>query len=92
MRRMILGLPLDLVLARVGVVWRQVRAVVESNPPPKQEIIPGPCELSISEGSGSQGPTPPEVIARTKEQMRFYGYHRNATVRVLSISLRLIRL
>lgn len=79
MRQTILGALLGLVLAGVGVVWWQARATIESNapPPPEPEVVFGPEELPLSDARGMEGPMPPEVSKRTREQMRFDRLDRN---------------
>lgn len=79
MRQTILGVLLGLVLAGVGVVWWQARATIESKapPPPEPELVPDPETLPMADAGGMTGPAPPEVSARTREQMRFDRYDRN---------------
>jgi hypothetical protein len=79
MQRTILGVILGLVLAGVGIFWWQGRAAVEDRapPPPALEPVTGSDELPLADPGDLQGPAPPEVSARTKEQMRFDRYDRN---------------
>jgi hypothetical protein len=79
MRQTILGVVLGLILAGVGAVWWQARATIDNTapPPPEPEAVLDPEDLPFADISGVAGPTPPEVSARTKEQMRFDRYDRN---------------
>lgn len=79
MQRTILGGVLALVLAGVGMFWWQGRAAIENNAPPPPELGPlaPPDELPLADPGDMQGPAPPEVSQRTREQMRFDRYDRN---------------
>lgn len=79
MQRIILGVVLGLMMAGVGMFWWQGRASIEERAPPPPELAPAPPsdELPLADPGDLKGPTPPEVSARTKEQMRFDRYDRN---------------
>lgn len=79
MRQIILGVVMGLVLAGVGTVWWQGRAAIETNapPPPDPETALAPDILPQADPADMIGPAPPEVSARTREQMRFDRYDRN---------------
>lgn len=79
MQRTILGIVLGLMLAGIGVFWWQGRAAIENTAPPPPELAPlaDPEALPLAEPGDLQGPAPPEVSARTREQMRFDRYDRN---------------
>ncbi len=79
MQRVILGMVLGLVLAGIGVFWWQGRASVEQNapPPPPLELAIPADQLPQADPGDARGPAPPEVSARTREQMRFDRYDRN---------------
>ena len=79
MQRTVLGGVLALLLAGIGMFWWQGRAAIEANapPPPVPEPLAAPDEVPLADGAGLTGPAPPEVSARTREQLRFDRYDRN---------------
>lgn len=79
MQRTVLGVVLGLVLAGIGMFWWQGRAAIEDRapPPPELEAIATSDDLPIVDPGDLTGPAPPEVSARTREQMRFDRYDRN---------------
>lgn len=79
MERTVLGVVLGLVLAGIGMFWWEGRAAIEDRapPPPELESIATSDDLPIADPGDLTGPAPPEVSARTREQMRFDRYDRN---------------
>lgn len=79
MQRIILGVVLGLALAGIGMFWWQGRAAIENRapPPPDLEDVEISADLPLADPGDLTGPEPPEVSARTREQMRFDRYDRN---------------
>jgi hypothetical protein len=79
MQRTILGGVLALMLAGIGMFWWQGRAAIEANAPPPPALAPLVPDDALPQADPGDmtGPAPPEVSARTREQLRFDRYDRN---------------
>lgn len=79
MQRTVLGGVLALLLAGIGMFWWQGRAAMEANAPPPPELAPLVPDDALPQADPGNmiGPAPPEVSARTREQLRFDRYDRN---------------
>lgn len=79
MQRTILGGVLALMFAGIGMFWWQGRAEIEAKAPPPPALSPAPPDdaLPLADPGERKGPVPPEVSARTREEMRFDRFDRN---------------